>query len=250
MPERTIRVVRDGFPHQMALDTAVSRVLLSEASLPGAGETLRLSIPGRAVAFGKHDTLSPGFAKAVVAARNAGFEPFLRLAGGRAAAFHEGTVAIAWTIPAERPIDGIRERFAAASDLVVDTLAALGVAAAVGAVPGEYCPGEYSVHTGPAKVAGVGQRLTKSAAMIGGVVVVEGGDLVRDALVPVYDALGLEWIPSTAGALSDTVPGIQPHEVVQAMIDQLGNRGAVETASLSGEVIKTAQVMRTEFDAR
>ncbi len=248
MPERTIQVVRDGFPHQMALDTAVSRVLLSEASLPGASETIRLSIPGRAVAFGKHDTLSPGFAKAVIAARDAGFEPFLRLAGGRAAAFHEGTVAIAWTIPAERPIDGIRERFAAVSDLVVDALGALGVPAAVGTVPGEYCPGEFSVHTGPAKVAGVGQRLTRSAAMIGGVIVVESGNLIRDALVPVYDALGLEWIPSTAGALSDTVPGIEPTEVVRAMIDQLGNRGPVETGSLSREVINAAQAMRAEFD--
>ena len=234
----------------MALDTAVSRVLLMEASRPGAPETLRISIPGRAVAFGKRDALSPGFAKAVIAARNAGFEPFLRLAGGRAAVFHEGTVAIAWTIPDQRPIDGIRDRFAAVSGLVVDALGALGVSAAVGAVPGEYCPGEFSVHAGPAKVAGVGQRLTKSAAMIGGVVVVERGDLVRGALVPVYDALGLEWDPNTAGALSDTVPGIEPSEVIRAMIDRLGNRGPVETASLTGEVINAAQAMRAEFDAQ
>ena len=84
--------------------------------------------------------------------------------------------------------------------------------------------------------------------MIGCVVVIERGDLVHGALVPVYDALGLEWDPDTAGAVSDTVPGIEPSEVIRAIIDRLDNRGPVETASLSGEVINAAQAMRAEFD--
>lgn len=247
MSERTIRLVRDGFPHQMALDTAVSRVMMLEASLEGTPETLRLSMPGRAVAFGKHDAVTPGFADAVVAARDAGFQPFLRLAGGRAAAFHEGTVAISWTIPDDRPIDGIRRRFVAASGLIVDALRSLGIPAAVGPVPGEYCPGAFSVHVASAKVAGIGQRLAKSAAHIGGVVVVDGGGMVRKALVPVYGALGLDWDPSTAGALSDTISGIEPSDVVQAMIDRLQEEAPLETASLSGEVIEAAQGVVAEF---
>ena len=40
-----------------------------------------------------------GFEAAVEAARAAGFEPVVRLAGGRAAVFHEGTLALAWATP-------------------------------------------------------------------------------------------------------------------------------------------------------
>ena len=37
---------------------------------------------------------------------------------------------------------------------------------------------------------GVGQRLVRGAAHVGGVVVVDQGDRIRDVLLPVYDALG------------------------------------------------------------
>ena len=71
-------------------------------------ETLRLARPGAIVAFGKRDVVSPGYADAVQAARAGGFEAIERLAGGRAAVFHEGTIAFAHAIPDADPRDADR----------------------------------------------------------------------------------------------------------------------------------------------
>ena len=88
-------------------------------------------------------------------------------------------------------------------------LARLGVDARVGEVPGEYCPGAFSVNArGRTKLAGVGQRLISGAAHLGGVVVVRDSAGVRDVLIPVYEALGLEWDPETTGSVEDEVPGV------------------------------------------
>ena len=247
MPERTIRLVRKGFPTRMALDTAVSRTLLNEADRGERPETLRLTVPGRSLAFGKLDAATPGFGAAVRAARDAGFEPFVRLAGGRAAAFHEQTIAISWVIPEESPIDGIRARFIAVSGILADTFRQLGADAAVGAVPGEYCPGEFSIHVGATKVAGIGQRLARRAAHIGGVIVVDGGDDVRRALVPVYESLGLKWNPETVGALADSAAGLRPEEVIAAVVARLGENAELEEALLAVHTIAEAQELITDF---
>src|SRR5690349_776676 len=192
MSGRTIRLVSQGFPEPPAMDTAVSHALLRRVSDGLEPETLRLHRPGPVVAFGPKDRLQPGFAAAVRASAARGFGSVQRLAGGRAAVFHEETIAFAWVIPERDPRTGITSRFREISALVRDALRSIGVDARVGEVPGEYCPGEYSVNArGRAKVMGVGQRLVRQAAHVGGVIVVGGADRVRDVLLPVNDALAL-----------------------------------------------------------
>jgi lipoate-protein ligase A len=247
MPERTIRLVRDGFADRMSLDTAVSRVLLTDASRGEHAETLRLTVPGPSVAFGKHDAVSQGFPAAVSAAREVGFEPFIRLAGGRAAVFHDRSVAMSWVMPDRAPLEGIRARFSAVAHVLVDAFASLGIDAGIGAVPGEYCPGDFSIHVGKTKVAGIGQRLTRSAAHIGGVVVTGDGDAIRRALIPVYEALELDWDPSTAGALSDTAPGVDPDAVIDAIVNRLRAEFTVEEASLSSQTVAAAEGLVADF---
>ncbi len=247
MPSRTIRLVREGFPERMPLDTAVSRVLLTEASRGALAETIRLTVPGRSVAFGKHDLVSPGFVPAMEAARAGGFEPFVRLAGGRAAVFHERTIGLSWVMPESRPVDRIGARFADAAGVLVDALASLGISAGIGAVPGEYCPGAFSIHVGPAKVAGLGQRLTRSAAHIGGVIVVDGSDTIRRVLVPVYESLGLEWNPATAGSLSDSLPGLTGAAVIEAIVDRLRAEATIEEAELTQETVTAAEGIAAGF---
>ena len=247
MPERTIRLVRDGLPDRMSLDTAVSRVLLTDASRGEHAETLRLTVPGPSVAFGKHDAVSQGFPAAVSAAREVGFEPFIRLAGGRAAVFHERSVAMSWVMPDRAPLEGIRARFSAVAHVLVDAFASLGIDAGIGAVPGEYCPGDFSIHVGRTKVAGIGQRLTRSAAHIGGVVVTGDGDAIRRGLIPVYEALELDWDPSTAGALSDTAPGVDPDAVIDAIVNRLRAEFTVEEASLSSQTVAAAEGLVADF---
>jgi lipoate-protein ligase A len=224
---RSIRLVRDEFSDRPAFDTAVSRALLIRASEGVIPETFRLNVPGRVVAFGKRDTLEPGYPEAVAAAADEGFASVERLAGGRAAVFTEHTLAFSWTIPHRDPRRGIYARFQALAGLMARTFDGLGVPAEVGEIPGEYCPGDYSVHHGGRiKLMGVGQRLASAAAHVGGVVVVDRPDLVRRVLVPVYDRLGLDWEPTTAGALTDVRPGLTVASVASALIAELA-RSAV-----------------------
>src|SRR5204863_7593387 len=134
------------------------------------------------------------------------------------AVFHEGTVSLAHAIPESDPRPGIHERFERSAAVVTEALRRLGVDARVGEVPGEYCPGGYSVNAGGrTKLAGLGQRLIAGGVHVGGVIVVERASLVRDALVPVYDALGLGWDPETAGAVADEVPGTTIEDVFEAL---------------------------------
>lgn len=248
MPERTIRLVREGFPERMTLDTAVSRVLLSQAAAAPGPETLRLSVPGRAVAFGKHDVVSAGFDQAVAATRAAGFQPFVRLAGGRAAVFHEQSVAVSWTMPDKHPIEGIRTRFAAVAGALTNAMVSLGISAEIGPLPGEYCPGDYSIHVGSVKIAGLGQRLVRSAAHVGGVIVVGNGAAVGDVLVPVYKAMRLDWNPETVGALTDTVAGIDPETVIEAIVAQLGTEATIEEVTLAPETVAAASALAADFE--
>jgi octanoyl-[GcvH]:protein N-octanoyltransferase len=202
--------------HPPSLDAAVSAALLSRARDEGVG-SLRLFVPGRAVVFGRQDRSRPDFDRAVAAAAREGFAPVMRLAGGRAAVFHEGTVAIALTTPESRPRETIIGRFELVAAAVAAAIGTFGVDARVGEVTGEYCPGGYSVNAGGRrKIAGLGQRLTRGAAHVGGVVVVEGSDLVVRALEPVYRHLGYDWDPLTTGAVTGHAPA-----TTDAMIDAL-----------------------------
>jgi lipoate-protein ligase A len=141
-----VRLARTEFPQPETLDTAVSHALLRRVSEGLEPETVRLHRPGAVMAFGPVDRHAPGFGAAVAAARAHGFGCVLRLAGGRAAVFHEETIAFSWVTPDPTPRTGIRRRFAELAATVADAFADLGVDARVGEVPGEYCPGEFSVN--------------------------------------------------------------------------------------------------------
>jgi octanoyl-[GcvH]:protein N-octanoyltransferase len=246
---RRILLVRDSFPDPPALDTGVSRAtleLVSEGSLP---ETLRLHRPAAIVAFGPRDLVEPGALAAVAAARARGFAAVERLAGGRAAVFHEGTVAFSWAMPDPSPREGIRARFELLAAIVVEALRSLGVDARVGEVPGEYCPGAHSVNArGARKLMGVGQRVMGRAAHVGGVVVVSGADRVRDVLEPVYAALGLEWDPATAGSVQDEVPGTGWETVAEAIIDRFADRFDLDEGSLPDGVLVRARDLVPRHD--
>lgn len=242
MSKRRILLVRDSHRDPPALDTAVSRAtleLVGEGRLP---EVLRLHRPAAIVAFGPRDLVEPGATEAMAAARAQGFAAVERLAGGRAAVFHEGTVAFSWAIPDPSPRERIRARFDELGGIVAEALGSLGVDARIGAVPGEYCPGEHSVNArGEKKLMGVGQRVVARAAHVGGVVVVSGAGRVRDVLVPVYAALGLPWDPATVGSVEDEVPGIGWDDVANAILDRFADRYALEEGRLPERVLDRAR---------
>ena len=244
---RRVQFITDAFPDRPGLDTAVSRVSMLEASAGNLGETLRLYVPERIVAFGKRDTRDAGYGRAVAAARRMGFLGIERLAGGRAAVFHPGTIAFAWTVPDPDPAERIHARFQYFAGVLHRALSALGADARIGEIEGEYCPGEYSISLGGRiKVVGIGQRLARRAAHVGGVIVVTDGEAVRNVLVPVYEALGLGWRPGTAGALEDAVPGITVPEVLKAVAASLATDADLHPRSIEPAVVDQADALRHE----
>jgi lipoate-protein ligase A len=226
-----IELLTRSVPGRPALDVALSRALLDRVAEGAAPETLRLYRPDDVLAFSSLDAASPRFAAAAAAARAAGFTPALRLAGGRAAAFHRETLAVAWATPAHDPRAGIRERFEATAALLTAALRRLGVDARVGEVAGEYCPGPHSVNArGRRKLAGVGQRVVRGAAHVGAVIAVRESARVRAALEPVYAALELDWDPTTAGSVEDEIGPVSRDEVAAALLSELATRFDVEPA--------------------
>jgi len=242
-----LRVIRTSYPEDPAFDTAVSRALMLRVAAGEEPETLRIARPGRMVAFGKRDVVAPGYAEGVSAARVGGFEAIERLAGGRAAVFHEDTISFAHSIPDEDPRSHIEERFDATAELMAAAFRTLGIDARVGEVPGEYCPGDHSVSVaGERKLMGVGQRLVSGAAHVGGVVVVDRADLVRGILVPVYAALSLEWRPETTGDLVSEVPATTWDAVVEAMLAEYACHYELEEVEPGTEMVELARQLAPE----
>ena len=206
------------------------------------GGVFRLHVPGPVVAFGQVDRAADGYPHAVRAAEAHGFAAVERLAGGRAAVFHESTLAFSWAVPDPEPRARTMHRFEVISSIMVEAFQSLGVDARVGELPGEYCPGAWSVHVaGRVKVMGVGQRVVRGAAHVGGVVVVDDGHRIRDVLVPVYRALGLDWDPRTAGSLTDRSPGLDTDEVVAAIVDSFASRFHLEEGELPDSIVEEAR---------
>jgi lipoate-protein ligase A len=211
------------------------------------GETLELGTPQRVVAFGKHDTTATGFASAVACASDHGFQPTVRIAGGRAAVFHENTVRFGWVIPVDDPAATMHARFAQLADAVVETLEAFGIMGTVGEIEGEYCPGRYSVHIAGRKVMGVGQRLTRSAAYVGGVIVLDGAEAINEVLDPVYRLLDIPFDPNVTGALSD-VAHVEANDFTTVVTDVIaGGRQIVQT-SVPEDALAAAADLRADHD--
>jgi octanoyl-[GcvH]:protein N-octanoyltransferase len=238
-----LRLIRHSLPDQPELSTEISRTILRRVAAGELPPTVRIHRPGREVAFGRQDIASPGYEAAAEAARAGGFAAVERLAGGRAAVFHEGTIAIARAYADPQPPKRTYARFEEMADLIADALRALGVDARVGEVPGEYCPGAYSVNArGKTKLAGIGQRMIRGGAHMGGVVVASGGSEVAQVLVPVYRALDLDWDPATSGSAADELGrAVDVGELEEALIAELAERYELVDAELDEQTVRLSE---------
>jgi octanoyl-[GcvH]:protein N-octanoyltransferase len=241
----SVPLYTEGFPERPAYAEALTHALLDRANAGELEEAVRLCVPGRLVSFGKLDAFAPGFGAAVAAAERAGFAAVHRVGGGRAAVFHEGTILFSHVVRDEDPRPHTHERYAWLADAVLEALRALGVDARVGAVPGEYCPGDYSLGAGRIKLVGIAQRIVRRAACTQGVLVVEGGDRVRAVLEPVYEALGLEWDPATAGDLG----GVSMADALAALRAALAARRPLVEARLDAATLALAEELEPAHDA-
>lgn len=231
-----------------AVEPSLSRVILDQVAAGDRPATVRFSRLGRVVAFGRRDTVSPGYLAAVRAIRQAGFPGMERLTGGRVAAHAEGTMVLAITTPEEDPARNTTGRFRLASELVREAFADLGVDARIGQIPGEYCPGEWSINgAGRIKLAGAGQRMIRGAVHLAFVIVASGGDTIRAVLEPVHSALDLEWDPSTAGAIDDLRPGTTTDDVEAAILGRLRRTSEIIPVEIDRETLELARSRADRF---
>lgn len=250
-PHSGWELLRDGFPDRPEIGPALSRVLLEQVSAGERPATIRLSRPGRVVAFGRRDVVAPGYMDAVVAASGRGFPGMERISGGRAAAFTEGALSLTMTIPDADPTVRTEDRFRIWSGLLRQSFADLGVDARIGAVPGEYCPGEYSVNSaGRIKLAGAGQRMIRGAAHVGFVILVNNSALARDVLGPVYSALNLDYDGNAVGSLEDVLPGVTLDETEEVILKRLNQHLDHLAVTLEPVALDSATLIEAENRAR
>jgi hypothetical protein len=76
---------------------------------------------------------------------------------------------------------------------------------------------------------------------VGGVVVVDEGERIRDVLIPVYRALEIDWDPRTTGALADRAPGLDNAKVTEAIISAVSRRFEVVPGVLPQSLLDEAQ---------
>jgi octanoyl-[GcvH]:protein N-octanoyltransferase len=242
-----LRLIQRSFEDDPALDAAVSRALMLRVAAGELPETLRIARPGPTVMFARRDAVAPGYEEAVRAARDRGFEPTLRLAGGRAAVFHEGTLEIGHAVPDAEPRAGIHERFERGAERLARALSRVGVDARVGEVAGEYCPGRYSVNArGAVKLTGTGQRVVAGGSHTGTVLVVERERRINDLLGPVYAALGLDWDPAVSGSVRSEAPSASWSGVRDAIVTEYAREYDIVEAELDPETLALAESLKDE----
>lgn len=220
---------------------ALSRILLEEVAAGSRGPTARVARTGAAVAFGRRDCVSPGYGAARRAGLDLGYAGIERLSGGRATAYGEGVVVLTLTVPDPYPARGTGERFRFAAELTRDALLRLGVDARIGEIPGEYCPGEFSVSaSGRSKIAGIGQRMVKGAAHVGVVVTASGSDRLASVLGPVYRALELPLDPATIGSVEAETGKCTGSDLIDALVNSLGKRAELVPEEISAVTLERA----------
>lgn len=199
----------------------------------GRGEapsTLRLYRPKPTVAFGRRDEFNPRFVQARAAAVGRGFEPLVRTVGGHAAAYHSGCLVVDHFQKASDAVSGNHERYGIFGAMFAEALTSLGIPAGVGELPGEYCPGEYSVWGQlpggqRVKLIGTAQRVVAGAWWFSSGIVVTGADSLREVTTDVYQALGLPLDPATVGAAADIEPLITVDDLEDAVIEAYESEG-------------------------
>jgi lipoate-protein ligase A len=191
-----------------------------------------------------------GFDRTVDIAVEHGFDPTIRIAGGRAVVFHRETVRFTWTVPLVDPIAEMQDRFQTIAERVVATLASFDIASSIGELSGEYCPGRYSVHVGgTGKVMGSGQRLARRAAQIAGMIVVRDKMIVNEVLAPIYAALELDMDPSQTGAVADHTD-VATAAVMEQFIEQFTVGRTVSEGTLDDATIDLATAFQPDHDPR
>lgn len=187
-----------------------------------AGRVVRLSAPAPTVALSRRESHLPGFETARRAALERGFAPVLRPTGGRAVAYDQTCIVFDVVVREDEGTIDQARFFREIGGALAAALGTLGVDARLGDVPGEYCPGEFSINArGAVKLIGTSQRAMRGARLLSGMLPLGGVERFVDVLAVVNAALDLEWTPSTFGSLGAEAGGIPRRTVEDALVAAL-----------------------------
>jgi octanoyl-[GcvH]:protein N-octanoyltransferase len=208
--------------------------------------TVSITPSTRHVGVTRRDTFHPGFAGAVRAANDEGYPVLVRSSGGGATAADTGTFGFSIIRPAREDLGrGIPERYDEAAALVLGAFTRLGLAAEVGEVRDEFCPGDHSVRVGGwedgMKLCGIAQRVTRRATSVGGIVLVEGEEDLARVLEKVYGALGLPFRPGSVGSARRAGSGAPVEAFLEAFAAEAERRYGAARVPLDDETAALAQ---------
>ncbi len=189
---------------------------------PEFGPQTRVYTPVRTVAFSKREALMPGFDQAWSLAQDMGYQPVIRTTGGRTVVYNETSLVFDLVVPEPRLRYQSSFIFREFGLALVSTLRSIAVDARLGPVPGEFCPGTYSVNArNKTKLIGTAQRASSGARLISGVLQLSAADEVREVLAEVNQALNFDWDPATVGALDQEIGSFDPQLVRSFLSDQI-----------------------------
>jgi octanoyl-[GcvH]:protein N-octanoyltransferase len=213
-----MRLTGESHPDRPALDMALTGTLLNEVAAGHEAGVIRIFRPGPTLALGRRDRLRDGFIRANDTAWAHGYVPVVRHGGGLAVAYDLSSVIVEIIRPEQQVVGDLERRFQDMSALIAATLGGLGVDTVAGELPGEYCPGRFSLHLdGGAKIVGMAQRIIRGASLTTAVISVGEARPVRVLLTEVYAALALELDPATVGAVVDRHPSVTAARVLDAL---------------------------------
>lgn len=214
--------VRHSRPRGGTADVAHTRARLASLADHGNGG-LEIMCPPPTAAFSSRDALLPGYGSACAVVAEQGFAPMIRPVGGHLAVYDRAALVVHLVARHPAPRTQIRQRFEIFGEVLAGVLRGYGVDARVGAIPGEYCDGAYSINAaGRRKIVGVGQRITRFGYLLSAVISVrESADVCR-ALERGYAELALDFDPATVGSLAEVAPDVAAGEVEDRVVAALG----------------------------
>lgn len=209
--------------------------------------TISVTASARHVGVTRRDTRRPGFEEAVQASNEEGYPVMVRGSGGGATAADEGTFGFSIVRSAvEAEIRrSIHDRYDEAAALVLGAFSRLGVAAEVGEVREEFCPGDHSIRVGGweqgTKLVGIAQRITRQATSVGGIVLVHGEEELAKVLEKVYRAMYLPFRTGSVGSLRRAGVEAGVEEVVEAFAAEAESRYDAKRTTVDGQTMKAAR---------
>lgn len=210
-------VVRQGAAGADDLERSVELLRDVASGAIAEDRVLRLYAPAPTLAMTRRESRMPGFAAASAAGERLGFAPLVRPTGGRAVAYDETCLVFDLIDRVHDTLDPAHF-FASAGAAIAGALRGLGVDARLGEVPGEYCPGEYSINArGAVKLIGTSQRAMRGARLLSGMLAFGAVERFVAVLTEANAALDLDWDPATFGSMLVEGPGIPRAAVEDAL---------------------------------